>query len=373
MLTELPPIFLRQPCLAADAGLQYFFDIYQCSVSVTASWVFVRHPSSHSRQSRSMLTGLADPVRAFTRRTFFVRRKNRCRIRSRSVDATMTSLSVLIKDALVEDLGTNGDVTTLATVPQHAVAQATFLVKGDGVVAGYEAVRTVFEQLDPEVYLQWDVEEGSFVRAGTPIGKIAGSARAVLSGERLALNIMQRMSGIATTTRAMVDKIRSVGSQARLLDTRKTAPLNRVLDKRAVEIGGGVNHRFGLYDAVMIKDNHIKAAGSITAAFERVQAYLNGHQDLKPMEIVVEARTLHEVRETTNKVDASVLQAAVDFIAGKVPTEASGNVSLETVADIAATGVDYISSGMLTHSVNALDISLKIFSMQAQTPTSHGQ
>ncbi|CEO99934.1 hypothetical protein PBRA_007668 [Plasmodiophora brassicae] len=305
----------------------------------------------------------------------------------------MTSLSVLIKDALVEDLGTNGDVTTLATVPQHAVAQATFLVKGDGVVAGYEAVRTVFEQLDPEVYLQWDVEEGSFVRAGTPIGKIAGSARAVLSGERLALNIMQRMSGIATTTRAMVDKIRSVGSQARLLDTRKTAPLNRVLDKRAVEIGGGVNHRFGLYDAVMIKDNHIKAAGSITAAFERVQAYLNGHQDLKPMEIVVEARTLHEVREvraldgvtrilldnmvsidkTTNKVDASVLQAAVDFIAGKVPTEASGNVSLETVADIAATGVDYISSGMLTHSVNALDISLKIFSMQAQTPTSHGQ
>lgn len=147
MLTELPPIFLRQPCLAADAGLQYFFDIYQCSVSVTASWVFVRHPSSHSRQSRSMLTGLADPVRAFTRRTFFVRRKNRCRIRSRSVDATMTSLSVLIKDALVEDLGTNGDVTTLATVPQHAVAQATFLVKGDGVVAGYEAVRTVFEQV----------------------------------------------------------------------------------------------------------------------------------------------------------------------------------------------------------------------------------
>ncbi|MEM8557806.1 MAG: carboxylating nicotinate-nucleotide diphosphorylase [Bacteroidota bacterium] len=291
-----------------------------------------------------------------------------------------TDLDSLIARALAEDVAT-GDVTTLATIPAERAATATFLVKEDGVLAGCRVAERVFEKVDASLAVTWTAADGDRVAAGMRVGTVTGAARSVLTGERLALNLMQRMSGIATATRRMVDAARTTSLATEILDTRKTVPGLRLLDKEAVRLGGGTNHRVGLYDMVLIKDNHIEAAGGLEAALRAAHAYLDAH-DLA-LEIEVEVRTLDEVdrlvalidgglrvdralldnmvvRYAEDAFDTTMLAEAVERIAGRTATEASGNVTLASVAQIAATGVTHISSGALTHSVRALDISLKV-------------
>ena len=285
----------------------------------------------------------------------------------------LATLDALIERALAEDVG-DGDVTTLATIPADRRATATFLAKEDGVLAGLAVAERVFAALDADITIRWDAVDGDTITAGTRFGTVDGPARSILVGERLALNLMQRMSGIATATRAMVD---AAGSGTKILDTRKTVPGLRAFDKWAVRLGGGTNHRVGLYDMFLIKDNHIAAAGGIRAAVEAANAYRSAHAP--DLAIEIETRTLAEVDEVLevggvdrvlldnmvqvgddSVVDVTMLAEAVRRVAGAFDTEASGNVTLDTVPAIAATGVDYISSGALTHSVRALDISLKI-------------
>lgn len=284
----------------------------------------------------------------------------------------LADIDALIERALTEDIGP-GDVTTLATVPAGQRATATFLAKEDGVLAGLAVAERVFAALDPQVVLRWTHADGDMVEASTRFGTVEGPARPILTGERLALNLMQRMSGIATATRRMVD----AAGDATILDTRKTAPGLRTFDKWAVRLGGGTNHRTGLYDMFLIKDNHITAAGGVRSAIDAAQAYRAEHAP--ELLIEIETRTMDEVDTVLDvggvdrvlldnmvavgndgRVDVSRLADAVRRIEGRFETEASGNVTLATVPAIAATGVDYISSGALTHSVTALDISLKI-------------
>ncbi len=269
----------------------------------------------------------------------------------------------IIQQALDEDLG-DGDVTTRCTVPPDAMLHGSFIAKQDGVAAGLEAVTLTFELLDKQVELAARVNDGDLVEQGQIIASIHGPGRAILSGERVALNILQRMSGIATLTRSFVDAVE--GTSVKILDTRKTVPGLRHLDKWAVKLGGGVNHRFGLFDMVMIKDNHISAVGSITGAVERVRT-----QDERKRPIEVEVKNMEELREVLeldvdrvmlDNMPPDTMREAAHMVNGRVPLEASGNVSLETIAAIAATGVDYISIGMLTHSVKAMDISLLLTS-----------
>lgn len=275
----------------------------------------------------------------------------------------------IIRRALEEDLGL-GDVTTMATVDDDIDHKGTFLVKADGVVSGLHLVAMVFDELDYRIQFHAHVRDGEPVKKGDIIATAQGPGRGLLSGERTALNILQRMSGIATATHRYVERIE--GSGARILDTRKTAPGLRLLDKRAVCDGGGLNHRFGLYDMVMIKDNHIVAAGGIQEAVERVRKY--DHNRL-PIEVEVknlaeleEALTLDLDRIMLDNMSIDEMTRAVDRTGGRVPLEASGNVSLERIAEIAATGVDFISVGALTHTVTALDISFNL----ERTPESKG-
>uniref|UniRef100_A0A7S0USH4 Nicotinate-nucleotide pyrophosphorylase [carboxylating] n=1 Tax=Polytomella parva TaxID=51329 RepID=A0A7S0USH4_9CHLO len=298
----------------------------------------------------------------------------------------------VINAALEEDAGGVGDVTTLATISTETKAKATFLAKADGVVAGLGVVDLVFELVDKDLEVKWFVKDGDRVKPGLILGEVFGSARGILVAERVALNFMQRMSGVATATAAMVAAAASSGSKTKVLETRKTVPGLRLLDKWAVLIGGGYNHRLGLYDMMMIKDNHIAAAGGITAAVERAEAYIAG-QNLGNMPIEVETRTMEELDEILNilkasrnpdgsssshvtrvmldnmtkkdasasdGIDVSMLEVAVKKIDGLVDSEASGNVTLATVKKIAATGVTFVSVGALTHSVMALDISLNV-------------
>lgn len=283
-------------------------------------------------------------------------------------------LDRIIQQALEEDLGP-GDVTSLATVPEDRQAEARFLAKENGVLAGIYVAERVLKQVDGTLEVAWTYGDGDAVSAGTIFGTVRGRARSILAAERLALNLLQRMSGIASLTRRMVEA--AAPHRAHILDTRKTAPGLRPLDKWAVRLGGGENHRIGLYDMILIKDNHIAAAGGVAAAIQAAKAHLM--ETGTPLLIEVEARTLKEVEEVlatsgadfilldnmvrisaAGAVDASMLQEAVSLVDGRIRTEASGNVTLETVPAIAATGVDYISCGALTHSVRAMDISLKI-------------
>ncbi|MFQ5596257.1 MAG: carboxylating nicotinate-nucleotide diphosphorylase, partial [Anaerolineae bacterium] len=267
----------------------------------------------------------------------------------------------IIQRALDEDIG-DGDVTTLCTVPPEATLDGEFVAKEAGVIAGLEVARLTFSLVDDRVQFTSRVADGDQVVAGQVIAEVSGPGRALLSGERVALNFLQRMSGIATLTRRFVEAVQ--GASAVILDTRKTAPGLRLLDKWAVRLGGGQNHRFGLYDMVLIKDNHIAAVGSIPEAVARVRA-----QDKQERAIEVEVTTLAELREALeldldrillDNMSLGEMRAAVRMAGGCVPLEASGNVSLENVADIAAAGVDCISIGMLTHSARALDISLSL-------------
>ena len=268
-----------------------------------------------------------------------------------------------VRRALEEDLGP-GDVTSTWALSPEQRAQGTFVVKEAGVIAGLLVAREVFRQLDREIVLTLWVEDGTPVAPGTAVARVEGPAVPILSGERTALNFLQRMSGIATTTRRYVEAV--AGTGAVILDTRKTAPGLRALDKWAVRLGGGQNHRQSLYDMVLIKDNHIAAAGGITRAVERVRA--RNHAGL-PVE--VEVKTLAELDEALaleppvdrillDNMDLATLAEAVRRTAGRIPLEASGGVNLEKVRAIAETGVDYISVGALTHSVRALDISLEL-------------
>jgi nicotinate-nucleotide pyrophosphorylase (carboxylating) len=270
-----------------------------------------------------------------------------------------TQIETIVRCALDEDIG-DGDVTTFWTVPAEANLNGRFVAKAAGIVAGLEVAKLTFALLDERVEFTPRVTAGDPVEIGQVIATLSGSGRAVLSGERVALNFLQRMSGIATLTRRFVEAVQ--GTPAVILDTRKTAPGLRLLDKWAVRLGGGQNHRFGLYDMVLIKDNHITAVGSISQAVERVRA---GDKRRRPIE--VEVKTLSELEEVLElEVDRIMLdnmspaemRQAVHLTNGRVPLEASGNITLENVAAVAATGVNYISVGALTHSVQALDISL---------------
>jgi nicotinate-nucleotide pyrophosphorylase (carboxylating) len=265
----------------------------------------------------------------------------------------------IVCQALAEDIG-EGDVTTRCTVPPEMALTGQFIAKETGVVAGLVVARLAFTLLDQSVQFTPCVAEGEEVGVGQVVATVRGPGQALLSAERVALNFLQRMSGIATLTHHFVEAV--CGTSAVILDTRKTAPGLRLLDKWAVRLGGGQNHRFGLYDMALIKENHIAAVGGIAAAVARVRA---GDDQKRP--IAVEVRNLVELQEAVAlKVDRILLDnmspaemtEAVRLTAGRIPLEASGNVTLENVAAIAATGVDYISIGMLTHSVRALDISL---------------
>ncbi len=273
---------------------------------------------------------------------------------------------ILVQRALDEDAGDQGDVTTLATIPADLHQAGIMLAKAPGVVAGLSVAHQSFLQVDPAVEFTPLVEEGAQVSPGTHIAKVTGPVRALLTSERVALNFLQRMSGIATATSRYVAAVAGApgAPKARILDTRKTAPGLRLLDKWAVVLGGGHNHRIGLYDMAMIKDNHIAAAGGITAAVEHVRQRW-GTQ----LPIEVEVSNLEQLREALalavdqimlDNMGLAEMSAAVKLVDGRVPLEASGNVSLETVAAIAASGVDYISVGKLTHSVEAMDISFKL-------------
>jgi nicotinate-nucleotide pyrophosphorylase (carboxylating) len=275
--------------------------------------------------------------------------------------AVSPDVSQMVRVALAEDVG-SGDATSLSTLPPELQIRAAVTAKAAGVVAGLDVAAEVFAQLDPLITFQPLVAEGSAVTPGDRVADVSGPAAAVLAGERTALNFLQRMSGIATTTRCFVDSVRGTG--AVILDTRKTAPGLRMLDKAAVRAGGGQNHRMGLHDMVLVKDNHIDACGSITAAVARVR---DSKAAALPLE--VECRTETDVREAVSltpdrilldNMDVDQVQHCVDIVAGRVPLEVSGNIALENVGAYARTGVQFISVGALTHSVRALDLSLQV-------------
>lgn len=267
----------------------------------------------------------------------------------------------LIDLAIEEDIAT-GDVTTNSIIPAHSRAVAEMKMKADGVISGLSIARRVYERFEKDIVWHPLVQDGDRVKKGDIILRIEASYRCLLLGERLSLNILQRMSGIATETAKYVHEL--TGSHTQLLDTRKTAPGLRILDKMAVKDGGATNHRMGLYDMAMIKDNHIKVAGGITNAVQAVRANIP-----EGIKIEVETTNLDEVREALSvKADIIMLDnmtndemaEAVKIIAGQASTEASGNMSIPRLKEVAATGVDFISVGALTHSVTALDISMNI-------------
>jgi nicotinate-nucleotide pyrophosphorylase (carboxylating) len=269
-------------------------------------------------------------------------------------------LRTLIETALAEDIGT-GDATTNAIIPAPAKLRAKVIAKEPGVIAGLSIAEMTFQFLDDRVRLSSTIVDGEQVQAGQTLAEIEGSGRAILTAERTALNFLGRMSGIATLTRQFVDEVS--GTKAKILDTRKTAPNIRLFDKMAVRLGGGENHRMGLFDMILIKDNHIDFAGSITEAVTRAR------RANSELEIEVEARTLADVSECLtlgvswimlDNMSLEELREAVRLVSGRAKLEASGNVTVQSVRSIAETGLDYISVGALTHSVRALDVSLVV-------------
>ncbi|QBQ42154.1 carboxylating nicotinate-nucleotide diphosphorylase [Sphingobacterium psychroaquaticum] len=266
--------------------------------------------------------------------------------------------------ALEEDVR-EGDHTSLSTIDPTAIGEAQLLVKDEGILAGVEVARAIFNTIDPDLVLDLRHKDGDHVVFGAIAFYVHGSIHSILKAERLVLNVMQRMSGIATRTALYAEKL--AGTKTKVLDTRKTTPLLRFLEKEAVKIGGGENHRFGLYDMILIKDNHVDYAGGITKALQRAQAYKEEKALTIPIEI--EVRNMEELREvlSNTKVDRVMLDNftpnqvadAVALVDGRLVTEASGGITLDTIRDYALAGVDYISVGALTHSVKSLDLSLK--------------
>ncbi|WP_420317168.1 carboxylating nicotinate-nucleotide diphosphorylase [Ekhidna sp.] len=277
---------------------------------------------------------------------------------------TTKNINAFIKAALAEDIG-DGDHSSLGSIPENAKSKAHLIIKGDGIIAGIELAEKIFNYVDKDLILDFNKQDGDPIENGEIGFSVEGSSRSILSSERLVLNCLQRMSAIATYTHHMNLLIK--GSKARLLDTRKTTPLFRLAEKWAVVIGGGVNHRFGLYDMVMLKDNHIDFAGGVKNAINQTVEYLNKN-NLK-LNIEVEVRSLRELEEVLevgqvhrvmlDNMLPSDIKQAIKMIGGRFETEASGGITEKTISEIAETGVDYISVGALTHSYKSLDMSLK--------------
>lgn len=275
-------------------------------------------------------------------------------------------IDLFIKNAIAEDVG-DGDHTSLSTIPQGTQGKAKLLVKEKGILAGVELALEIFHQIDPSLKLAVLIQDGQEVNPGDIAFTVEGSTHAILLAERLVLNCMQRMSGIATKTNRIVKRLE--GYKTKVLDTRKTTPGLRYLEKWAVRIGGGVNHRIGLYDMILIKDNHVDYAGGIENAINQANDYLKSTG--KKLEIEIEVRNLDELQRVlavggVNRImldnfKLPMLKQAVELINGRFLTEASGGIVEEIVADYAACGVDFISMGALTHSVKSLDLSLKAF------------
>lgn len=273
-------------------------------------------------------------------------------------------IKILISNAIREDVG-SGDYSSLACIPSDAMGKAKLLVKEDGIIAGVALAKMIFEYVDSNMQIETFIEDGSQVKKGDVVFHVSGSSQSILKSERVVLNTMQRMSAIATKTNSYVQLLR--GTNTKVLDTRKTTPGFRVAEKWAVTIGGGENHRFALYDMVMLKDNHIDFAGGITLAIAKTKAYLKENNlDLK---IIVEARDLEEIKEILKSEGVHRIlidnfnyedtRRAVALIGDKCQTESSGNINEETMRHYAECGVNYISSGALTHSIYNMDLSLK--------------
>ncbi|WP_410221091.1 carboxylating nicotinate-nucleotide diphosphorylase [Pedobacter sp.] len=271
-----------------------------------------------------------------------------------------------IKNAIAEDVG-DGDHTSLSTIPLNTQGKAKLLVKENGILAGVELAKAIFIEVDPQLQMETLIKDGEEVKVGDIAFTVKGSTHSILLAERLVLNCMQRMSGIATVTHKIVSLLKPY--KTKILDTRKTTPGMRYLEKWAVRIGGGVNHRTGLYDMILIKDNHVDYAGGIANAINAAHAYLDKNQ--KKLQIEVEVRNLNELNEVLEigNIDRIMLdnftltdlKEAVQKVNGKYLTEASGGITESNVVDYAQCGVDYISMGALTHSVKSLDLSLKAF------------
>ena len=274
------------------------------------------------------------------------------------------NLKDFINNALAEDIG-NGDHTSLACIPEKAISKAHLLVKDDGIIAGIKVALQIFNEVDPQLAIHLFLKDGDTVKKGDIVFIVEGKAQSILKAERLVLNCMQRMSGIATATHKIVAELK--GLKTKVLDTRKTTPGVRLIEKMAVKIGGGSNHRFGLYDMIMIKDNHVDYAGGIQKSILAANKYLEKNK-LK-LKIEIEARSVKEVKEIlkVGKINRIMLdnfsldnlKTAVALIDGKYETEASGGITIDTIRNYALCGVDFISVGALTHSVKSLDLSLK--------------
>lgn len=280
----------------------------------------------------------------------------------------MTDLPVLppqlvadaVSAAVREDIGA-GDITSVATIPAVAKAAATFGARKPGVLAGLPLAEAAFREVDPTVRFEAILHDGEPVAAGAVVARVAGNARAVLAAERVALNYLCHLSGIATATAALVDRVKH--TRAVILDTRKTTPGLRVFEKYAVRCGGGVNHRIGLYDALLIKDNHIAVAGGVAEAIRQARAHAPGVRleiEVGSLAELAEAMTERPDMVMLDNMKLADLRRAVIEVAGRAKLEASGNITLETVRAIAETGVDYISSGWITHSAPALDLGLDV-------------
>lgn len=277
---------------------------------------------------------------------------------------TPERLHHFIREALSEDIGP-GDYSSLSAVPAEGTRKALLHVKDAGVIAGIELAKMIFHQIDPGLVFEPILRDGDKVKMGDKAFWISGSARSILSAERLVLNCMQRMSGIASKTQGLKRLI--AHTKAELLDTRKTSPNSRVIEKWAVALGGGRNHRFALYDMIMLKDNHIDFAGGIPNALDSAKKYLKDNQ--LNLKIEIETRNLTEVLQVLAHGGADIMmldnfstedmRTAVETIDGRIPVEASGNITEATIAEVAETGVDFISVGALTHSYKSLDLSLK--------------
>ena len=275
-------------------------------------------------------------------------------------------LKNFINNALKEDVG-DGDHTSLASIPANATSKAHLLVKDDGVIAGIELAKMILKEVDSYLEIEQFLQDGDKVKFGDIAFIVKGNSISILTGERLALNCMQHMSAIATKTAYLNTLIE--GTDCKLLDTRKTTPLNRTIEKWAVKIGGGVNHRFGLYDMIMIKDNHIDFAGGISNAIQKTKTYLADKN--KNLDIIVEARGITEVNEILaeggikrillDNFDYKTTKEAVAIIGNKCQSESSGGITEKSIAEYAKCGVDFISVGALTHSVLNFDLSLKAF------------
>jgi len=274
------------------------------------------------------------------------------------------TIEQIIDFALKEDIG-DGDHTTLSTVPADKRGKMALFVKEEGILAGVDLARQIFHHFNPDISMQIILRDGSHISKGDIAFLVDGPVQNLLTCERLVLNFMQRLSGIATQTNKMVKILE--GTQVKILDTRKTTPLLRELEKMAVRIGGGYNHRFGLFDMILIKDNHVDFAGGITKALNQTKQYLTNKK--LDLEIEIEVRNMQELKEALDANIASrilidnfkphEMKEAVEFVNGRIQTEASGGITIDNLREYAETGVDFISSGALTHHIKSLDLSLK--------------